>query len=375
MLKLIPVIALFTCFTMSGCSGGGSDGTSSGGGGFVDDNSRPLLQMVSRQLALEFRRSAPGMYKKFPAEWTQDRMATVIENIRYSPRETTHRHDRELIFDYGVDNNGPFLKALKPFFTLYAIYPIKFSEAKALNSIVDDLKLKILHELAHLVLSHPERLKAGTLNVGDAEKEANEFGLAFMKEMARDIILCEAPQPITYPSYSNGDMDLPNAKKISNPTWIIHRSSGAGLFYFAGQTFFEPYNRHEHPLNYRSPEAEASVGMEGCLFKSRSTSDTCRRIAFIDWDIRMATNNSIEYVSRKQKTDGPDFFDFIQSRDPLLHEELAVALDGQGHPVTAHLKVIGSSNGKEFDAHADLNCRPIFEEIKLPTILPAQKNL
>ncbi|MGE3683671.1 MAG: hypothetical protein AB7G93_18260 [Bdellovibrionales bacterium] len=182
-------------------------GSSSGGGGFVDENSTRILQTAAKGLAKMIRYSSPEIYEQLPEGWTQEKLARIIESVRYEPQKEGSRERRQLMFDYGTDNNGPYILALKPFFVAYSSFPIKFAKGETLSNLMKDVRLKLAHETAHLF----------DLN----EDQAEQFGLSLLQALLSDTIHCKA----------NDVGDWPGAlePKASSHDWIFHRPSGIGL--------------------------------------------------------------------------------------------------------------------------------------------------
>lgn len=187
-------------------------GSSSGGGGFVDENSSSILKIAADGLAKFIRRSSPEIYTLLPNGWTQEQLAALIEKVRYEPMTDRVREGRQLMFDYGKDKDGFFIVALKPFFTAYSSFPIKFAEMEVLGNLLKDVRLKLAHESAH--------------HLGFNEQQAEEFGRLLLKSLDLDVIKCEIKNandildenPSVIPGGPIGIINL-----------LIHRPSGLGL--------------------------------------------------------------------------------------------------------------------------------------------------
>lgn len=151
-------------------------GGSSDGGGYVSENSKRLLEMVAKPLAKTIRRSSPAVFKSVPAPWTRDMIASAIENIRMKPLKTEIRDGEDIMFNYGKDENGYYLEALQPFFSVYGSVPVKFMRPHELVNIVYDLELKLIHEAAHW-------WKA-------SETDAEKFGMEVLTNFERDVLYC-----------------------------------------------------------------------------------------------------------------------------------------------------------------------------------------
>jgi hypothetical protein len=160
-------------------NGGGpkeDQGTSSGGGGFVGENSTKILKVAATGLADFIRDSSPIIYRNLPKGWTQERLATVIENVRYLPLTERAREGDSLMFDYGTDAKGQYIVALKPFFLAYSSFPINFAEPSAVGSLYHDVRIKLAHEVSHLM--------------GLNEELAKVFSQRLMKALYTDSISC-----------------------------------------------------------------------------------------------------------------------------------------------------------------------------------------
>jgi hypothetical protein len=154
-------------------SGGSSDG-----GGFVSENSKILLESVSKRLAMTIRNSSPVIFRDVPAEWNHQKIADAIEHIRLTPLKTHTRAGKDLMFNFGKDTKGPYIEALMPFFAVYGSVPVKFMKSVDLTNIRHDIELKLLHEVAHL---------------WDADEAASEqFGMQVVRSFERDMIMCKA---------------------------------------------------------------------------------------------------------------------------------------------------------------------------------------
>lgn len=199
-------------------------GTSSGGGGFVDENSTLILREASGRVARRIRLSSPDLYINLPNKFTQEKLAALIENVRYEPMLDATRNEpqkdgiggiqgaRALMFDYGVDQSGPFIKALRPFFLAYSSYPIKFSVPTVTDALYEDVMLKLLHEAAH--------------HLGYDEVKAEKFGLQVLKSLEQDNILCETSDVGDFKFWS----DYTDLKTDMVHKWIINRPMGFGVY-------------------------------------------------------------------------------------------------------------------------------------------------
>ncbi|MGZ6480073.1 MAG: hypothetical protein ACXWQE_12265 [Bdellovibrionales bacterium] len=220
----LALVAISACSPQKGSQGpqgpsGGAPedtGSSSGGGGFVDENSTRILEMAAKGLASMIRFSSPGIYSQLPKGMTQEKLADIIQNIRYEPRSERSREGRSLMFDYGYDR-GPYIVALKPFFVAYSSVPIKFIKGEALMNLMLDLRLKLAHEAAH------------HLGIGvrvNNDQDADAFGLSLQATLASDMVHCEASDIAEWPVPARAQV-APQSKRWN---WLWNRPSGAGLF-------------------------------------------------------------------------------------------------------------------------------------------------
>lgn len=146
--------------------------------------------MVNRDLSQKIASSTPAIWGDLPNGWSQNSLSAMVSSIRLSPGESKIRHGKELMFDYGQDSSGQFIKALEPFFSVYASYPVKFAKKEDLRLIIKDIELKILHEIAHHVLSHADKYSNGTA-IKEIEAESDAFGMNILKVLDSDILVCQ----------------------------------------------------------------------------------------------------------------------------------------------------------------------------------------
>ncbi|MGE4132993.1 MAG: hypothetical protein AB7F86_15230 [Bdellovibrionales bacterium] len=154
-----------------------SQGTSVGGGGFVGENSTVILKQSAKGLAQFIRFASPEVFKNLPKDWTQEKLATVIENVRYEPMTERSREGDLLMFDYGVDAKGPYIVALRPFFVAYSSFPIQFASRESKATLFEDVRLKLAHEVSHLF--------------GAKEPQAKIFSKNLMRALYNDNLICD----------------------------------------------------------------------------------------------------------------------------------------------------------------------------------------
>ena len=102
-----------------------------------------------------------SILSNLPSGWDKESLANVIENISLLFQAEVSRDGKTLLFDY--DSEKKMIMALKGFFVAYAPYSVgHVSEA-----MINDLKLKLLHESSHLF--------------GYNERKASDFSIEVMK--------------------------------------------------------------------------------------------------------------------------------------------------------------------------------------------------
>ncbi len=153
------------------------NGGSSDGGGFVSENSLRLLEMSSQELSTIVKRTSRKIFANLKIPYTRRQLSEIFQNIRVAPNDRNWRNGQELMFDFGSDANGPYIVALSPFFHIYGAVPIKFMSKTDLKKHILDLRLKMLHESAHL----------WNLN----EDESENFGMTFLTAVENDAIYCK----------------------------------------------------------------------------------------------------------------------------------------------------------------------------------------
>lgn len=144
------------------------------GGGYYDKNGNKLLTNVSNLLSAQVRRASVGIFDGLlPSTFSKDDLAQAIENVKTMPLEERQRNGTLLVFDY--DKQKRLLIALKPFFYQYGMAP----EGSVSPDVLKDLKIKLLHEAAHLA------------GIGiDDDDEAEKFAKTVYSRMEKDIAVC-----------------------------------------------------------------------------------------------------------------------------------------------------------------------------------------
>jgi hypothetical protein len=194
-------------------------GASSGGGGYVTKNSKRLLEMVVSEVAEEIKSASPFLFKDLPEGWDQHKLSDVLKNIRMNSTKDVQRDSSDLLFNYGSDEKGPYIEALRPFFLIYGSVPLNFMDvyghdmygkrdaSDSFKATVLDLRLKVLHEMSHLL--------------GKNEKQAEEYSLELLRKLEEDFYICGVPK--------DNLVKEPNVLWVS-PTemsWVL-KSDGGG---------------------------------------------------------------------------------------------------------------------------------------------------
>jgi hypothetical protein len=200
-LSTVAASAVFA-FAVSAAAAGATNG---GGGGYVSDNSKALLAQTSHMTGRALRQATPIIFKNLPRPWTKEKLADIIEKVRLSPLRTNQRDGNDLMFDYGVDQSGPYIEALQPYFEMYGSVPVRFETDDTLRKITMDLELKLLHEVGHLF--------------GLDETNADKFAVNAFKALDFDFIYCTVQTSL-------------NNKPAITDALLVQRSSGIADFVY-----------------------------------------------------------------------------------------------------------------------------------------------
>lgn len=232
----IKILGLLAAFTVLACSPDtnntveGKDpatkmGSSSGGGGFRDESSDYLLNRAVKELSTQIQNSSPGLWVNLPKGWNQTRLAELIKNTKSLPSEARFRHDKELMYDYGVDKKGnPYIAATQQFFKAHSLVNVNVIGDKELNKFAEEIKLRLLHEAFHV------------LGVGKSEKtdvEARVMANLTQTALKSNIIYCESKGDVPENWFRRNDERLVMSLHASENkyVWEIHRPSGLGLYF------------------------------------------------------------------------------------------------------------------------------------------------
>lgn len=168
-----------------------NDGNSTGGGGYVTLNSREFLAEISQLTAHSLRGAHENIFVGLPPDWSAERMAKIIEDVRLMPDVSIRRDGDDLMFNYGSDEKGPYIAALKPFFQIYADVPTTFIDWDRFyeteeSKTITDLQRQLIHEVAH----HLPTIQ------GD-DKKADDFAVAIVESIYGNFSVCTISEDIS----------------------------------------------------------------------------------------------------------------------------------------------------------------------------------
>ncbi|MCB0392827.1 MAG: hypothetical protein KDD58_16170 [Bdellovibrionales bacterium] len=337
-------------------------GSSSGGGGFSDESSDYVLDRASRELAKEIKNSSPILWSNLPKEWTQAKFAELFENIRREPEVPRYRHNKELMFDYGVDDKGqPQIIAARRFFKSHSVINVNVLSDKDLDKYIEEAKLRLLHEAYHL-------LGVGKSKETDIYARAMAYTTKFRLE--EDIVACQTTKDVDSQWFRRVDdeaaklylTDYPHRMSIPYH-WIIHRPTGMGVYldklisesftsvidYYEYTDFIDIYNAHYNESLTENGESFAYVKQSldrGHLefnartlgladkehAKSRIGYPSARNPLF-DWDNVKSINNQLVFsldepifdivVTGYDETIGKDVYKVLS-----IEENIEITFDG-----------------------------------------------
>lgn len=127
------------------------EGASSGGGGYSQQATHQMLDIVKKSLAEKILNLPEEFFINFPQEYKQDKIATIINNIEFKPDDRRQRDGSFLKMDYDKDTDT--LIATYDFYVIYN-FPSFLSLARKPEKFVEayeDIEIDILHELSHLL--------------------------------------------------------------------------------------------------------------------------------------------------------------------------------------------------------------------------------
>jgi hypothetical protein len=128
-----------------------ADGGNGGPRGGFFDKSKKLLKAAVTELADEIKYARPAAFAELPPPWhgqgwSQQRLEQLVRGTRSQYLVEKARPNAEgelepLIYDFGVDEKGPYIAALKLFFVSY--------QSSSIHASKDEVKLDLLHEFFH----------------------------------------------------------------------------------------------------------------------------------------------------------------------------------------------------------------------------------
>lgn len=230
-------------------------GPSTTGGGFQYENSIAFLRIISNNLAGKVERMSPRVFSGIsPGIMNKASLAKLIKNIKFKPDESKSRQKENgqsegLMFDYGWDNDEPYIAAMNPFFEAYRSVPIDIlEERKFLQpgqdkkdpvidlhlSYVKNLEIRILHESAHFLGKSDTAARSFANRIYQAiEQTRIECKRDLSKTSPDDLAIMQDFLKLTINNkeIQLGAEDLPSVLRISPVTGEVRaqaaRTSGA----------------------------------------------------------------------------------------------------------------------------------------------------
>jgi hypothetical protein len=176
-----------------------TDGGLSGGGGYADLYAAQILKAQSTKLAGFVDELDDSTFAVLPAGWNKRRVAGLVRGIRENPSTERKRDGKELMFDYGVDESGPYIEALKPYYLSYGALPV---DADKDYQTMRQLWVRLGHEVGH--------------HLGYGEATAEHFGSGIANAVERQMIVCTGAWKL--PSEGHEDIIEPLAAVINTVT-------------------------------------------------------------------------------------------------------------------------------------------------------------
>lgn len=235
------LIALASAVFLLGCQAPGDRthtsapnmGSSTGGGSFGDESSLTILRWAAKDLSQQILNSSPELYKNLPTGWTQARLAAVIANVEPTVKNQesykipeVSRHGQRLMFDYGKKADGTeYITATRLFTDAYASYDVNSRPKQDFYHTLEEVKLKLAHEAAHL-------MGLGLTKESDLT-EARKFSRALFESLDSDNFEClpkNAPPIEVYPPFkaqlSTDPESVAEILKKSTVAYVFNRPTG-----------------------------------------------------------------------------------------------------------------------------------------------------
>jgi hypothetical protein len=193
----------------AGLSNVQGDGSSTGGGSFGDESALTILDWASEDLAQEILNSSPEIYRNLPKGWTQEKLAQLVRNVEPTKgdRETysipeVSRYGTRLVFNYVPKADGrSYITATRQFIDAYAAYEVNSKPKKDFYATINEVKLKLAHEVSHLL--------GFGLTRETNMPEARAFAEALLASLDSDNVECLPSEPLPAEAYTpleNGDI-------------------------------------------------------------------------------------------------------------------------------------------------------------------------
>ncbi|KYG66292.1 hypothetical protein AZI86_04345 [Bdellovibrio bacteriovorus] len=192
-----------------------ADGSSSGGGSFGDESSLALLKRAVAELQQEVKFINS---KSLPAQFDKEKFLSLLKNLSLEPNNTTSRYDRELMFDYENKDGAQKIKVLSLFFKSHAAIPVNTLGKVKVTPYVDEIKLKLVHEAAHVF---------GIGLTEETDKDARAFSQKFIEAKEFNNFFCLIGDPDNKFPYENSKGSWYEELK-TNVTLALNRATGAG---------------------------------------------------------------------------------------------------------------------------------------------------
>ncbi|MEN0058500.1 MAG: hypothetical protein AAGB31_06675, partial [Bdellovibrio sp.] len=155
-----------------------AEGSSSGGGSFGDESSMVILNRAVKELVQEIRFINPSAV---PAKFDAEKLIALLQNLKLEPNKSASRYERELMLDYDATKGQEHIKVMSLLFKSHASIPVNYLGPYNITPFVDEVKLKLLHEAAHI------------FGIGTTEKtdhEARQWAQSFMDQVPYNNLLC-----------------------------------------------------------------------------------------------------------------------------------------------------------------------------------------
>lgn len=192
------------------------DGSSSGGGSFGDESSLVLLNQAVDELTLNLKYINPSA---IPSELKKDKLIALLNNLKLEPNDSSSRYDRELMFDYDSTKGQEKIKVKSLFFKSHAAIPVNSLGASRVAIYVEEIKLKLLHEAAHI-------FGIGTTENTDAA--AREVAASLMEKFKTNNLFCHIQEEGGFKFPYESSFTRSDAVLAGTLPFALNRPSGEG---------------------------------------------------------------------------------------------------------------------------------------------------